>query len=141
MQSNKMPIGYWIKQADELLTRGIDDIHSSFGITRTGWQILNSINEKEFIMRVDLTNLIKPFADANNVKGILTKFKAEHLVNEDEEKLTLTDKGIKLYKTCFEQQKIFRQKVMSGISEQDYEIAILTLQKMVANLTNESPQY
>lgn len=63
MQSNKMPIGYWIKQADELLTRGIDDIYSSSGITRTGWQILNSINEKEFIMKVDLTNLMKPFAD------------------------------------------------------------------------------
>ena len=137
MQSNKMPIGYWIKQADELLTRGIDDIHSSFGITRTGWQILNSINEKEFIMRVDLTNLMKPFADANNVNCILTKFKAEHLVNEDEKNLTLSDKGIELHKTCFEQQKIFRQKVMSGISEQDYQIAILTLQKIVDNIANK----
>ena len=141
MQSNKMPIGYWIKQADELLTRGIDDIHSSFRITRTGWQILNSISEKEFIMKVDLTNLMKPFADANNIKDILTKFKAEHLVNEEEQKLTLTDKGIELHKTCFEQQKIFRQKVMSGISEQDYQIAILTLQKIVANLTNKPQQY
>lgn len=94
MQTKNLPIGYWIKQADEQLTKGINDIQSSFGITRTDWQILNSINEKVFIEKDDLINHMRPFADANSVENVLTKFKAEHLINEVEQKLTLTDKGV-----------------------------------------------
>jgi hypothetical protein len=68
MQSKELPIGYWIKQTDLLLTKGIDDIQSSFGMTRTDWQILNAVSEKAFVNRVDLINLILPFADTNRTK-------------------------------------------------------------------------
>lgn len=135
MQFKELPIGYWIKQADLLLTKGIDDIQSSFGMTRTDWQILHAVSEKAFVSRIDLINLISPFADTNRSEGILTKFIAEHLINEHENKLTLTGKGIALHSACFEKQKAFRQSVMIGISEHDYQITILTLQKVVDNIT------
>lgn len=133
MQSKELPIGYWIKQTDLLLTKGIDDIQSSFGMTRTDWQMLHAVSEKAFVDRVDLINLISPFADTNCIEGILTKFIAEHLINEHE--LTLTEKGIELHSACFEKQKAFRQSVMIDISEHDYQTTILTLQKVVDNIT------
>ena len=47
MQAKKLPIGYFIKQADYLLTKGINEIQSSLGLTRTDWQILNSFNRRK----------------------------------------------------------------------------------------------
>ncbi len=43
MKDEKLPIGYWLKKADILLTEGIDKIQLQFGITKTGWQTLNTI--------------------------------------------------------------------------------------------------
>jgi len=41
---NKLPIGYYLKKTDNLLTEGINNIHKEFNLTRTDWQILNSID-------------------------------------------------------------------------------------------------
>jgi DNA-binding MarR family transcriptional regulator len=65
----------------------------------------------------------------------LTKFIAEHLINEHEHKLTLTGKGIELHSACFEKQKAFRQSLMNDISEHDYQTTVMTLQKVVDNIT------
>ena len=138
MQTKKLPIGYWIKQADQLLTKGIDDIQSSFGTTRTEWQILNSISEKGFIEKSHLTDLMSPFANTKSVENILAKFKIGHLINEKENKINLTEKGTELHSACLEKQKIFRQSIMTDICEQDYQTTILTLQKVVENITKKT---
>lgn len=134
MHSEKMPAGYWIRKADELLTHSIDDIQSSFGITRTGWQILHYIDENGFADKSELAEVIRPFAASGIFEEMLKKFEAEELISIDNSKINLTQKGLQLYAGCLEQQTIFRQKVMSGISEHDYEIVISTLQKMVNNM-------
>src|SRR5438128_2509899 len=118
MRSKNLPIGYWIKQVDELLTKRIDGIQSSFDLTRTEWQVLNLSKEKGPINRLELATLIKPFADLNSFNTILAKFEDSQLLEAENGKLTLTGKGIELHKACFEKQKVFRQKAMAGISEQ-----------------------
>lgn len=37
MQKQHLPIGYWIRKADEALTAGIDRIQAAFHLSRTGW--------------------------------------------------------------------------------------------------------
>jgi|SRR5450432_3653726 len=135
MEAKKLPIGYFIKQADDLLTKGINEIQSESGLTRTDWQILNSIAEKEQSNEAELTMLLKPFAKENSVNAILTKFKTDLLLNEKDNKLSLTKKGIELHKTCLEKQKLFRQTAMLDISELQYQQAVSTLQKIIENLT------
>lgn len=135
MKSQRLPIGYWIKRADELLTKEIDEIQSSFELTRTDWQVLNSIFERGQTDKSELTTLMKPFADLDLLNTILIKFKEDNLLREGTEQLTLTDKGIELHKACFEKQKAFRQKAMADISEQQYQETILTLQKIINNLS------
>lgn len=133
MQSKKLPIGYWIKQVDNILTKGIDDIQSSFGMTRTDWQILNSVSENETIEKIELTKIMSPFLDTNLIDDILKKLKDRHLIDENNQKLILTDKGEKQHSQCLEKQKLFRQKTMTGISQQDYQVTVLTLQKIIEN--------
>lgn len=130
----KRPIGYWIKQADEFLTKGINEVQSSFGLTRTDWQVLNFVNEKGQTDANELEIFIKPFADGDTLQLIIAKFIKNLLLKEETGKFSLTDKGIKLHGNCLEKQKIFRQKAMADISEQQYQETILTLQKIINNL-------
>ena len=131
--SKRPPIGFWIRQADNLLTGGIEGIQSSFGLSRTEWQVLSSIYEKENVTVDEVAQLFSPFAAGNKIKEILEGFKTGGLLTEDASP-ALTDEGIKLYKACLEKQNEFRQKVMAGISEQEYEQVIRTLQTMIENM-------
>lgn len=89
-----LPIGYWIKKLDELLTNGINEIQAALKMTRTEWQILNSIHEKALIAKSELTNLMKPFAGDDMVQNILTRFISKDIVKiEKEIFFTLTEKG------------------------------------------------
>lgn len=136
MQTKNPPIGFWIKQADELLTKGINEIQASLKMTRTEWQILNSIHEKILIAKSELTNLMKPFADNNMIEDTLSRFHTESIIkNQNDNVLILTEKGEELHKFCFGQQQLFREKAMTGISQQDYLTTVSTLQKMVENIS------
>jgi len=134
MQPKELPIGYWIKKADELLTKGIDNIQLKFGIDRTSWQILNLIKENDTIRKAELAKLMQPFADENILANILFSLEQENLLNKQSQTLALTAKGVTLHKACFEEQKIFRQKSIQNISEGEYQTTILTLKKLVENL-------
>lgn len=101
MRRKKLHIQHYIKNADDLLTRGIEHIQSSFGIHSTVWQIVHSIHEKGCIHINELKNLMQPFADAVTVHSILTKLKITCVIFNAEDKITLTTNGMDLYKNCF----------------------------------------
>ncbi|MBN1984895.1 MAG: winged helix-turn-helix transcriptional regulator [Prolixibacteraceae bacterium] len=131
----KLPVGYWIKQADRLLTGKIDEIQSAFGLTRTGWQLLNSINENSPAKRNALINLMLPFSDKDNTIQVLAEFNRNQITAiSNREEITLTEKGKQLFTACFEKQKQFRQKAMQNISEQEYQTTLATLQKIITNI-------
>ena len=37
----QLPIGYWLKRVDALLTTAIDQAQAEHGVSRTQWQVLN----------------------------------------------------------------------------------------------------
>jgi DNA-binding MarR family transcriptional regulator len=138
MNPKQLPIGYWIKQVDELLTKNINEIQSSFSLTRTDWQILNTLSEQGSIHQNELTVLMKPFLSLTSVEDALSQLKNKQLIIEEDQNLKLTDKGKEHHTACLERQKKFRQDTMAGISEENYQTTIATLQKIVANI-NHSP--
>lgn len=137
MERKKLPIGYYIKQVDELLTKGIDEIQNEFGLSRKGWQVLNTVFQKDEISRTNLQSLMNPFADLEALNFIVAELQERQLVIEKEEQLTLTIKGIELHKSCLQKQQAFRQKAMANISELQYETTLTTLQKMIENLQSK----
>jgi DNA-binding MarR family transcriptional regulator len=137
MKLKNLPIGYWIKKADETLTEGINKIHSQFGFTRTDWQVLNSLKENNRISKTELLEIMYPFEEKTIVEKILTKLKIENLIDEQSSKLTLTDKGLEIHQQCLERQMAFRNRCMEGISEQEYQTTYLTLKKLADNIEAE----
>lgn len=130
----KLPIGFWIKQVDVLLTQGINEIQAGFGLSRTGWQILNTIAENNDIKKETLMEVMQPFADTDQVQSILNNLITDNLV-QGQASCTLTSTGNQLHTHCLAKQTEFRKKSMQGISEQYYEITVNTLQQIVTNLT------
>ncbi len=135
MQQKQLPIGYYLKLADNLLTKGIDEIQSQYGLNRIEWQVLNSIYEKQEVLKSEILELMKPLADNQSVETILAKIIDKSQVEFKNNLLALTTKGKELHNSCFETQKDFRKKAINNISEADYQTTISTLQKMIANIS------
>jgi DNA-binding MarR family transcriptional regulator len=135
MKQKRLPIGYYLKLADNCLTKGIDEIQSQHGLNRIEWQVLNSIYEKPEVLKNEIIDLMKPLADSHLVETIFTKFIDKSQVEVKNNMLTLTTEGKELHKSCFDTQQEFRKKAVTDISEADYQITISTLQKMIANIS------
>lgn len=134
MKPKDPPIGYWIKKADQLLTNGIDQIQAKFGLTRTGWQILNLIKEHSEIKKSELFDLMQPFADRLTVESILLNFRQNSILETHDETIWLTDRGTETHSNCLAHQHLFRQRCMKDISENEYQTTLLTLKKLVSNV-------
>lgn len=135
MLQKPLPIGYYLKLADNCLTKGIDEIQSQHGMNRIEWQVLNSIFKKPEISKSEMLELMKPIADNQLIETIFTKFINKSKVEIKNNILTLTTEGKTLHQSCFDTQQEFRKKVVTDISETDYQTTISTLQKMIANIS------
>lgn len=135
MQQKILPIGYYLKLADDCLTKGMDEIQSQQGLNRIELQVLNSIYEKPEVLKDEILELMKTLADNQLVENIFTKFIDKNQVEIKNNMLTLTTEGENLHKSCFERQQEFRKKALTDISEVDYQITVLPLEKMIANIS------
>ncbi len=131
--AKKNPIGYYLKKADNLLTDGINKIHAENGLTRTDWQILNTINESGNIEKQAICELLSEFANNETINNAISGLITNELVSENKN-LELTDKGKEVFQTCLQKQTSFRQKSMQNLSEQEYLQLIAALEKIIDNL-------
>lgn len=132
--AKKMPIGYYLKKVDNLLTDGINKIHAENGLTRTDWQILNTINGSGNMDRQAISGLLSEFANNETINNAISGLITNGLVSGSKE-LKLTDKGKEVFRTCLQKQTSFRQKSMQNLTEQEYLQLIATLEKIMDNLT------
>lgn len=131
MDKKKLPIGYYLKKADNLLTESINKIHSDFGLTRTEWQILNSINDG--VDKNIILSQLSEFASIGQLNELISELTTRKLVIQTP-LLKLTDKGEEIFKKCLQKQTVFRQKSMQNISEKEYSQLIASLEKIIDNL-------
>ena len=135
-----LPIGYWLKKADELLTARINEAQEANGLTRTGWQILNFLHETSTASGSQIIDVLKPFADADTLKATIDALARRGLVEEAGTQpgtLRLTDQGRALHAAALDVQMKVRRQAVQGISEADYVTTVRVLQQMVANLGGE----
>jgi aminoglycoside 6'-N-acetyltransferase len=131
----RLPIGYWIKKADELLTARIDAAQQANGLTRLGWQALNMIQELAAPSHEEITKTLRPFADAATVAQTLDGLVDQGLVRRlSAGLLELTAEGAKLHNQAIETQKTVRHRAVEGIDGADYATTVRVLQRLVRNL-------
>ena len=135
MEPTNKPIGYLVKQIDVLLTNGIDNIQQAFGLTRTGWQLIHTINTTGGADRSELSTVMQPFINEEQIQKLLQQLMSEGVISlASDNKFLLTQKGTQLHQACFEVQRNFREKLMANITGPEYVTTMQTLQKMITNL-------
>jgi len=144
-ENTNLPLGYWIKQVDQLLTKQIDAAQAVNGVTRTEWQVLNLLSEVQSMPRDALLKQIEIFSDAASLDKIIASLFDRGWIalvaatEQDEQALSLTEDGKQQHAKILATQKEFRQRAVQGITKNEYETVVGVLRQMVANLEKESP--
>jgi len=132
------PIGYWLKHADEVITKHVNQVLQANGFTRFRWQVLNLLYEAGTTRRSNVLEIMKTFIDADQLEEILHGFVQEGWLvkhgDGDATDLVLTDAGKTEREVLFKLQSEVRKRAMRGISDQEYTTVIDVLQRMVNNL-------
>lgn len=138
-----LPIGYWLKKADESITRCVNQSQEAYGLSRTDWQVLNTLYEIDSASWAELSEPMRPFVDRTRLESLVGDLVQRGLVQGGgslEDPLCLTESGRELHRAALEAQKRVRQEAVKGITEADYATTIRVLQRIVANLDSEAAQ-
>lgn len=136
-----LPIGYWLKRADEILTLRIDEVQEKNGLVRMEWQVLNILHETSPVTRRHIHEIMRPFADVDAVEAVLGRLAARGLIESTDghaEGLRLTDRGRHAHHVAAQTQQEIRRRAVQGISEVDYATTVRSLQRLVANLEDDA---
>jgi DNA-binding MarR family transcriptional regulator len=140
----KLPIGYWLKQADNLLTEQINAVQAANGVSRSDWQVLNTLKETGSASTEQIFETMHAFVDAATFDEIMTHLIERGWVEPSQvsipgaEAFQLTEEGRQKHAVIFDTQKQVRQRAMHGITEQEYGTVIRVLQQIVSNLEESS---
>jgi DNA-binding MarR family transcriptional regulator len=136
-----LPIGYWLKQADNLITEQVNQAQAAHGVSRFGWQVLNTLYEAGPMSRERLFELMRTFVDSAGLDEIITRLIERGWVEQNENsagEFQLTQEGQRCYGDIFAAQKEVRLRAMQGVSEEEYATVIRVLQRIVNNLKEKS---
>jgi len=145
-QTNKpeLPIGYWLKRADSLLTEQINQLQARHGVSRTDWQTLNLLNESGSSSKERLFESMRTFVDAAGLDEILSRLSQRGWIERGPvsgsgtSEFQLTAEGRRQHTVILATQKEAREKAMRGISAEEYATAIKVLKQIVSNLEGNS---
>jgi len=132
------PIGFWLRRADELITQRSNEALQEFGLTRTHWQVLNSISEAGRIVKEALLETLRDVLDAGKLDEILAEFEARRWtaleVDRGGKRLGLTPDGQEAHAAILARQTQVRQRLAQGIKEEEYGTMMKVLRRIVSNL-------
>jgi len=136
--THQLPIGYWLKRADEAITTRVNQTLAELGFTRSRWQVLNSIYEAGTISRQDVFTTMQTFITSQELEALLDGFdQAGWLLQEgagESSMLVLTATGKMERENLMTRQSAVRRQAVQGLTEQEYVLVVDVLQRIVANL-------
>lgn len=133
MEQN-VPIGYWLKKADNLLTERINQVQSANGVSRPEWQILNILHESGSADRERIFGVMRTFLDEPPADSILARLVEKGWLESQGDGFRLTEPGRQHHGEILAAQKGLREQAVRGISPEEYATAVRVLQRMVSNL-------
>jgi DNA-binding MarR family transcriptional regulator len=141
-QERQRPIGFWLKRADELLTKRIDDAQRSSGLTRLDWQALNVVRERGSASAEEVAAVLQSFADRQRVYETLSHLaRRGAIVQSADARWSLTEAGTSQYEGALAVQQQIRQRALTGITDAEYATAVSVLKRLVDNLEAEGPRH
>ncbi|KAA1426743.1 MarR family transcriptional regulator [Nocardioides antri] len=129
------PLGYWVRTVAQLIEEQFQVAAEESDLTRREWQLLNRLRIGA-VAEDSLRDAMAPFLDGDeSLDDPLRRLTDDGLVVHQEPEYRLTDRGVE---RVDEVQEIAAQRVRDqatdGVSEDDYQRLITTLERIALNL-------
>ena len=135
-----LPIGYWVKRVDELLTEELGAALAHHGLDRFRWQLLNSLADAGAAPVAALRQRLRAFvADAALDAMVNDLVGRGWVVTDADGLLSLTASGSAAHVEALREATESRRRSTDGISTDDYATTVATLQRIAANLGHCEP--
>ena len=138
MRMRELPIGYWVKRVDELLTEELGAALAHHGLDRFRWQLLNSLADAGAAPVAALR--LRAFVDDAALDAMVNDLVGRGWVVTDADGLlSLTASGSAAHVEALREATESRRRSTDGISTDDYATTVATLQRIAANLGHCEP--
>jgi hypothetical protein len=134
--TDQRPIGFWLKLVDRMIDERFASTIEEHGVTRRQWQLLTVLSRSE--ASVDqLDAAVAPFLSSADDES-----SAEHLgeliesgwVAATGANYQITERGMTAYSRLAEVIAANREIATDGISSEDYDTMVSTLERVARNL-------
>ncbi len=129
------PIGYILKALDTALSAYTDDALRPHQLTRLHWQTLNSIQQGSSVSLDHIFEVLGPFADNGRLQTVVGELEGRKWLRLADQAYTLTAAGEEGLRLAAETQATVREQLTRGLTREDYDAVIETLQKMLRNVS------
>jgi DNA-binding MarR family transcriptional regulator len=134
--TDQRPIGVWLQLVDRLITEQFAATLDEHGVTRRQWQLLNVLQRGPASVE-QLDAAVAPFLDPD-----ATESSADHLseliesgwVDATPSAYELTERGRVAFDRLSVVVQANREKAGEGLSADEYENTLATLEKLARNL-------
>ncbi|SJZ86201.1 DNA-binding transcriptional regulator, MarR family [Chitinophaga eiseniae] len=133
MQSFK-PIGWYLKEADSLITAAFNNAFESFGLTRFHWQLLRNIADNGEIYTKDYYPQVARFITPETFQAIVSSLTDRDWISVHNDTCRFTASGADVFVEIEERQKLIREKMLEGTGPEDYAHTLLFLDRVIQNL-------
>jgi DNA-binding MarR family transcriptional regulator len=135
---------YWLKAADNALTKAIDASNRRDGVSRIEWLVLHAVQEAGPTTVPHLMTALHRFTDLEQVPAVLERlFDEAWLVDAEPDpgavvRLRLSPAGQTRHATLLANTEAVRREAATGISVEDQALVVRVLEQMVGNLAPPS---
>ncbi|QJB32227.1 hypothetical protein HF324_12765 [Chitinophaga oryzae] len=133
MESLK-PIGWYLKEADSLITAAFNNAFESLGLTRFHWQLLRNIADNGEIYTKDYYPQVARFITPETFRAIITSLTDRDWISVHNDICRFTASGADVFASIEERQKHIRDKMLEGTDPEDYAHTVLFLDRIIQNL-------
>ena len=131
--TDQRPIGYWLKLVDRLVDERFDGTLDEHGVTRRQWQLLNLLGRGP-ATREELQDALAPFGADGSTAGEIDELVESDWIAASPSGFALTPRGDLAFERISEVVAGIRAELADGLSEQDYDATLRSLERMSRNL-------
>lgn len=129
------PIGWYLREAEQLITIFFEQAFDKHCITRYHWMVLRTLAEKEPVNLKAFFTEVNYFSNLKELDGFIDNMRTRRWITAIEKDVyAFTELGRKRYDAIAHDYHIYLQHLMKGITDEDYHTTLQTLNKMIINL-------
>ncbi|MBW8686464.1 MarR family winged helix-turn-helix transcriptional regulator [Chitinophaga rhizophila] len=133
------PLGWYLKEADKRITAFLDDELNDLAVSRYHWRVMCAIAAQGSINTWQFYQELKAFIGVQQYGELLQSLTERGWVTVSvEDKCVFTASGKEAYENMRMLQKERTARMMQGITEEEYNLAVSVLNRIIEN-TGQHP--